>query len=34
MRLALPADLEAYFQRKARAFGGATGELPGYWGMP
>jgi hypothetical protein len=34
MRLALPADLESYLQRKARALGGAAGELPRFWGMP
>jgi hypothetical protein len=34
MRLALPADLDAYFGRKAKAFGRLTRELDPLWSAP
>jgi hypothetical protein len=34
MRLALPADLDAYFRRKAKAFGDLTRELEPLWSAP
>lgn len=34
MRLALPADLDAYFTRKAKAFGHLTRELDPLWSAP
>ncbi|MDI2073890.1 hypothetical protein ABIF68_003673 [Bradyrhizobium japonicum] len=33
-RLALPADLDAYFRRKAKAFGHLTRELDPLWSAP
>jgi hypothetical protein len=34
MRLAMPADLDAYFKRKAKAFGRLTHELEPLWSSP
>jgi hypothetical protein len=34
LRLALPADLEAYFQRKQTAFNRASSELSPLWSRP
>ena len=34
MRLALPADLDAYFRRKTKAFGHLTRELDPLWSAP
>lgn len=34
LRLALPAELEAYLFRKSRALSAAAGELPAFWGAP
>lgn len=33
-RLALPADLDGYQRRKARALAAAAGELPPFWRLP
>lgn len=34
LRLALPADLDAYLRRKAAARAGIAGDLPAFWGCP
>ena len=34
MRLALPAELEPYFRRKARVLAAAAAGLPAFWGLP
>ncbi|MNH49010.1 PD-(D/E)XK nuclease superfamily protein [compost metagenome] len=34
LRLALPAELDAYLRRKAAARAGVAGELPAFWGYP
>ncbi|MNV97646.1 hypothetical protein D3C71_1927940 [compost metagenome] len=34
LRLALPAELDAYLRSKAAARAGVAGELPAFWGYP
>jgi len=34
LRLALPAELDAYLRRKAAARASVAGELPDFWGRP
>jgi RecB family exonuclease len=34
LRLALPAELDAYLRRKAAALGAVAGDLPTFWGFP
>jgi hypothetical protein len=34
LRLALPAELDAYLRRKAAARAAVAGQLPAFWGRP